>query len=320
MKHLVIGYNRISDESINIIKEKYDFVFFFKDINPYENKEFLGALNRAEGVIGMGFPAESELLDMAPNLKVVCNIGTGYNNLDLEAMKKRSIMGTNTPGILDNTTADLVFSLVLSAARRIPEMNNFVKAGLWKETLEKDTFGKDVYGKKLGIIGMGKIGSLIAKRAHCGFDMEILYYNRSRNVEAEKKYQAKYCDLESLLGDSDYICMMTPLTPQTRNMIDIEAFRLMKSDAIFVNASRGETVNEKDLIKALESGLIKGAALDVFDKEPIAEDNPLLRMNNVVTTPHMGASTIETISRMSSLATENLMDALQGKTPKNILN
>lgn len=319
MKPLVIGYNRVSDESIKVIKNNYDLVFF-KDINPYENKEFLEALKKAEGIIGMGFPAEPDLMDKAPNLKAVCNIGTGYNNLNLEAMKQRDIIGTNTPRILDNTTADLVLSLILSAARRIPEMNNFVKSGLWKETLEKDTFGIDVYGKKLGIIGMGKIGSLIAKRAHCGFDMDVLYYNRSRNVDAEKKYQAKYCDLNSLLEKSDFICMMTPLTSQTRNMIGIKDFSLMKSSAIFINASRGETVNEADLIHALESKLIKAAALDVFDKEPVADENPLLSMDNVVTTPHMGASTIETISRMSSLATENLIDTLQGKTPENILN
>lgn len=318
MKKIVLGFNRVSDESVEELKKHFNFVFF-KDIDPLTNQEFLDKLAQAEGIIGMGFPANSETLDLAPKLKIVSNIGTGYNNLDIAEMTKRDIMGTNTPGILDNTTADFIFSLILATARRIPEMDHFVKNGNWKYTLEKDTFGVDVYNKKIGIIGMGNIGSLIAKRAHCGFDMDVLYYNRSRNMEAEEKYNAKYCDLEILLKESDFVCIMTPLTKETENLIGKSEFKLMKKSAIFINGSRGGTVNEKDLIDALNNNEIRGAGVDVYSQEPVNPDNPLLGMNNVVTTPHMGASTEETIFAMSQLATKNIITGLEGKEPPNLI-
>lgn len=185
VKKVVLGFNRVSDESVKELKKYFDFELF-KDINPKTNKKFLNKLERAEGIIGMGFPINIDTLKLAPKLKVVSNIGTGYNNMDLKEMAKRNIIGTNTPRILDNTTADLIFALVLAVARRITEMDHFVKQGHWKYTLDKNTFGVDVHNKKIGIIGMGNIGSLIAKRAFYGFDMDVLYYNLSRNMHLEK--------------------------------------------------------------------------------------------------------------------------------------
>lgn len=308
----------MSDESVDELKKYFDFIFF-KDINPKTNQEFLDKLKQAEGIIGMGFPVNKETLELAPKLKIVSNIGTGYNNMNLVEMRKSDVMGTNTPGILENTTADFIFALVLAVARRIPEMDTFVKKGHWKSTLKKDTFGMDVHHKKLGIIGMGKIGSLIAKRAFCGFDMDILYYNRSRNMDSEEKYNARYCDLETLLQESDFICMMVPLTEQTIHLIGKKEFQLMKKSAIFINGSRGETVNEEELIDVLNNKEIRGAGVDVYSKEPVNADNPLLEMRNVVTTPHMGASTEETISAMSSLATRNLIAGLEGAQPPNLI-
>ena len=318
MKKNVIGYNRISEDSIELLNSHFNFTFF-KDVDFSENKLFLKKLKEADGVIGMGFPGKGNILDMAPNLKIISNIGTGFDNLDLTEMKKRNVMGTNTPSILNNTTADFIFSLLLASARRIPEMNTFVKEGNWLGTLEKDTFGIDVHNKKLGIIGMGEIGRLIAKRAYYGFDMDILYYNRSRNKNYEKKYKAKYCELNTLLQESDFVCMMTPLTTETKHMINKRHFQLMKKSAIFINGSRGETIVEEDLVSALLNKEIKGAALDVYKNEPINNDNPLLKMNDVITTPHMGASTIETISRMSELAAKNMIKGLNGEEPPNLL-
>jgi len=303
---------------MKLLKTYFDFVFF-KDINPKKNKLFLENLKVADGIIGMGFPGNSNMLNSAPNLKIISNIGTGYDNLDLIEMKKRKIMGTNTPNIPNNTTADFMFSLLLASARRITEMDRFVKAGKWINTLEKDTFGIDVFNKKLGIIGMGEIGSLIAKRAYLGFNMEILYHNRTRNMDSEKRYEAKYHSLDALLMKSDFVCMMAPLTTKTRHMINKKHFQLMKNTAIFINGSRGETIIEDDLIFALLNEEIMGAALDVYNNEPINSENPLLKMNNVITTPHTGASTTETILKMSKLATENIIKGLNGETPPNLL-
>lgn len=319
MKKKVIGYNRVAKEDIVELEKEFDFQFF-KDVNPKSDPVFLKALREAEGVIGLALPVDRELLDLAPNLKIVSNVSTGHNNLDLEEMTKRGVMGTNTPGILDDTTADAIFSILLATARRVPELDAYVKNGRWNHILEEDQYGTNVHHKTLGIIGMGKIGSLIAKRAYCGFDMNILYHNRSRNTEAEEKYEAEYRELDTLLQESDFVCLMTPLTPETRLLIGKREFQLMKKSAIFINGSRGYTVNEADLIEALEEGEIHAAGLDVFQQEPINPDNPLLKMNHVVTTPHIGSSTVETELAISNLAAKNLRAGLAGQEPPNLLN
>lgn len=272
-----------------------------------------------EGLYTSGSTAsriDEELLDYAPHLKVVSNVSVGYNNFDVDEMRKRNVVGTNTPHVLDETVADLAFALILSTARRIVELDRFVKEGSWKPTIEyRETYGKDVYSSTLGIIGMGRIGEAIAKRAKFGFNMDVLYYNRSRKPEAEEKYGAQYCDLTSLLTKSDYVLLMTPLTPETFQIIGKEEFKLMKKSAIFINVSRGQTVDEQALIHALETGEIYGAGLDVFEKEPVEVDNPLLKMPNVVTVPHIGSATAKTEAAMAMRAAENLVAVLTGKEP-----
>lgn len=261
---------------------------------------------------------DEEFLSHAPLLKVISNVSVGYNNFDIEAMKKRNVIGTNTPSVLDETVADLAFALILSTARRIVELDRFVKEGNWKPTtLYSETYGKDVSGSTLGIIGMGRIGEAIARRAKFGFNMDILYYNRSRKPEAEEKYEAEYCDLSSLLKRSDYVLLMTPLTPETFQLIGKEEFKLMKKSAIFINVSRGQTVDEQALIQALENEEIYGAGLDVYEQEPVDVDNPLLKMKNVVTVPHIGSATAQTEDAMSMRAAENLVAVLTGKAPKD---
>lgn len=181
-------------------------------------------------------------------------------------------------------------------------------------------FGIDVHNKVLGIIGMGRIGRAIAKRANKGFDMKILYHNRSRNEDAEKEYNAKYCSIDELMQKSDFVCLMTPLTNETKNLIGKREFSLMKESAIFINGSRGETVNEMDLIEVLQLGKIKAAGLDVYEKEPIDKEHPFLQMKNVVTLPHIGSTTKETRYKMAELAANNLVQGLLGDTPTNVIN
>lgn len=259
---------------------------------------------------------DEELLNHAPHLKVISNVSVGYNNFDVEAMNKRNIIGTNTPHVLDETVADLAFALILSTARRITELDRFVKEGSWKPTTKyHEIYGKDVHSTTLGIVGMGRIGEAIARRAKFGFNMDVLYCNRNRKLEAEEKYGAEYCDLPSLLTRADYIVLMTPLTSETFQIIGEEEFKMMKKSAVFINVSRGQTVDEQSLIHALQNGEIHGAGLDVFETEPVNQDNPLLQMSNVVTVPHIGSATALTEAAMAMRAAENVVAVLTGKAP-----
>ncbi|WP_207646356.1 2-hydroxyacid dehydrogenase [Cellulosilyticum sp. I15G10I2] len=269
-------------------------------------------LQDKEGAILTGIPVNEELLSHAPKLRVASNVSVGYNNFDIKAMKARGIIGTNTPGVLENTVADLVMGLMLATARRISELDHYVKAGRWKREDNKNLFGLDVYGTTLGIIGMGRIGEAIAKRAKFGFDMEVRYYNRTRKYEAEKHLGVVYSDFETLLKTSDFVVLIVPLTEDTYHMIGTKEFALMKESAFFINASRGQTVDEEALIRALENKELLGAGLDVFETEPVQPDNPLLRLPNVITVPHIGSSTEKTRRCMAMTAAKNLVAALQG--------
>lgn len=319
MRKKVIGYNRTPKEVADQLKKDFDFTYF-EDIDPKSDPAFLTALKEAHGIINLALKVDKELLGQAPNLEIVSNISTGYSNFDLDEMTKRNVMATNTPGVLEETTADAIFGILIAAARRISELDAFVKQGQWTGMLKEDSYGTDVHHKTLGMIGMGKIGGEIAKRAHFGFDMEILYHNRSRNAETEQKYQARYCDLVTLLKESDFVCLMTPLTAETKHLMGKREFQLMKPSAIFINGSRGQTVDEKALIHALEKKEILAAGLDVYQSEPLPADHPFLKMKNVVTTPHIGSSTAETELKMAQLAAENLIKGLKGECPPNLVN
>lgn len=319
MRKKIIAYNRVEKPVLQDLQHKYD-VHFFKDIDTKKDTDFLKHLHDAEGIIGLELEVNEELLNQAPNLKIVSNNSVGHNNLDIEQLTRRNIMATNTPEVLTDTVADTIFGLLLTTARRMPELDQFVKQGSWTKTLEAEHFGTDVHHKTLGIIGMGRIGQAIAQRAHLGFDMDILYHTRTRKPEAEKEYEAVYCTLDELLEKSDFICLMTPLTPETEHLIGKNEFQLMKKTAIFINGSRGKTIVEQDLIDALKKEDITAAGLDVFEQEPASPDNPLLQMQNVVTLPHIGSSTTETELKMSRLAACNLEVALNGNKPPNLLN
>ncbi|MEK3992246.1 2-hydroxyacid dehydrogenase [Robertmurraya sp. FSL R5-0851] len=260
-----------------------------------------------------------ELLQKATNLKVIGNMAVGFNNIDVEAATKRGIIVTNTPGVLTETTADLTFALLMATARRIPEASDFLREGKWSTWSPMLLTGQDIYNSTLGIIGLGRIGEALAKRAK-GFNMNILYHNRSRKIEAEQELGLEYCSLENLLKRSDYICVMTPYTPETKKMIRKEHFKIMKETSILINTARGGIVNENDLYHALKDGEIWAAGLDVFEQEPVVLDHPLLSLPNVVTLPHIGSASIGTRTKMAEVVAENLLQALNGKIPTNIVN
>lgn len=305
-------------EEIKTFLEENCEVKVWESSKPPTREELLKEVENVDGLMTLGRRINDNLLDHAPNLKVVSNVSVGYNNLDLDAMKKRGVIGTNTPGVLNETVADLAFALMLSSARRIPELDRFVKEGKWEAFSGDDPFlGVDVFGAKLGIIGMGRIGESIAKRAKFGFNMDVSYYNRNPKPDAEKEIGVVYKELEALLRESDFVLLITPLTPETEGMIGEREFKLMKRSAIFINVSRGQTVDEQALIHALQNKEIAAAALDVFHHEPIRKDNPLLSMQNVVTTPHIGSATKKTSDEMAMKAARNLLAALNGQEPED---
>lgn len=318
MKPKVIVYKKVDKKVVDFLQETLDVIYFEK-LDSQTYPVFLDELKDAQGLLGSHLKIDQELLEHAPHLKIVCNTSVGYDNLDLSSLAKHGVMATNTPDVLNDTVADTMMGLILSTARRIPELDHWVKTGQWESTLEEKWFGVNVHHKVLGIIGMGRVGAAIAKRAHFGFDMDILYHNRSRNEEAEQKYNATYCTLDELLKQSDFVCLMTPLTPETEKLMGKREFVLMKKTAIFINGSRGKTVDEQALIQALETKEILGAGLDVFVKEPIEKDHPLLTMNNVVTLPHIGSATYETRFQMDMLGAVNLAAGLKGDVPPNLI-
>ncbi len=273
----------------------------------------------AEGLLTSGSPINEELLKHAPKLRVVSNISVGYNNFDLDAMKRRGIRGTNTPSVLDDTVADLIVTLILSAARRVTELDQLVRDGGWRKGMDQEMFGIDVHHKTVGILGMGRIGEAVAKRLRFGFDMQVLYHNRRRNEEAEHKYDARYVGMDELLRESDYVVVMTPLTPETVKLIGARELGLMKPTGILVNASRGQVVDEAALVEALRSGTILAAGLDVFEQEPISADHPLVQLPNTVLLPHIGSATTQTRFDMAMVAAQNLVAGVQGRIPPNVV-
>jgi gluconate 2-dehydrogenase len=263
---------------------------------------------------------DAALLGCCPRLKVVANIATGYSNIDIKACTERGVTVTNTPGVLEDTTADLTFALLLAAARRVTEAEAWLRAGEWKKGFAlQQLLGCDVHHATLGIIGMGSIGQAIARRAR-GFDMQVIYNNRKRlDASIEQRLGASYADMLDLLRCADFVVVMVPYSVETHHLIGGREIGLMKPTAILVNSARGGVVDDAALIEALKSGRIAGAGLDVFENEPRL--NPgFLQLHNVVLTPHIGSATLATRMKMAMLAAENLLAALSGDVPPNLVN
>ena len=263
---------------------------------------------------------DDAVMARAPRLKVVSNIAVGYNNVDVPAATRRGIRVTNTPGVLDDTTADLTWALLMAAARRIAEGDAHVRAGEWRVAFGMHNFlGADVHHATLGIIGMGRIGQAVARRAR-GFDMRVLYHNRSRLPEAEEAaLGGTWVERDRLLGESDFVVVMVPYSPATHHLIGAAELAKMKPTAILVNSTRGGVVDDAALIEALRKGTIRAAGLDVFENEPKL-DPGFLELDNVVLAPHVGSSTEATRRAMAMTAAKNAVAALSGSTPPNLVN
>jgi len=262
---------------------------------------------------------DGALLGAATRLKVVANIAVGYNNIDVAACTARGVMATNTPGVLDDSTADLAWALMLAAARRLTEVESYIRAGEWTGWRLKQWLGIDVHHATLGIVGLGRIGQVIAKRAS-GFDMRVLYHNRKPVAkEVEARLNATYVTMEDLLAQSDFVILQVPYSPQTHHLIGAAQLKSMKRTAILINSTRGGVVDDAALIAALKAGTIRGAGLDVFENEPRLHSD-FLTLRNVVLAPHIGSSTEATRRAMAMTAAKNLVAAFAGKTPPNLLN
>ena len=283
---------------------------------PPPRDELLEAARGAAGVLSnVTEKIDAEFMDAAgDNLKVVANMAVGYDNIDVGAAKERGIVVTNTPGVLDETTADTAFMLLLAAARRLGESERILRAGDWHWWGPKLFVGVDVWGKTLGVVGMGRIGQAVAKRGR-GFGMEILYHNRSRKEEIEKELGTRYVGLDELLETADFVSVHTPLTEETRHLIGREELDRMKPTAVLINTSRGPVVDEEALADALAEGRIFAAGLDVYEEEPKVHPK-LLERENAVLAPHIGSGSRETRDGMAVLAAENVVAVLSGREPK----
>lgn len=277
--------------------------------------------SRAAEVAGLlcnpGVPVDAALMDALPGLKVVSNFAVGYDNIDVAAAQQRDIMVCNTPGVLDAAVADLTIGLLICLSRNLVHGDTYVRDGSW-EKLGPPPLMQDVRGKTLGLLGMGRIGREVARLAQA-FDLTVYYHNRSRDTDAEASGLAQYLDRDSLFSQSDYLSIHVPHTPETEKSIGKRELGLMKPSAYLINTGRGAVMNEPELIEALKSGQIAGAALDVMAQEPLPADHALCKLPNVILQAHIGSATTETRHAMITLATENLLDALAGRTPKAVV-
>ncbi len=315
----VLVTREIPEKGLDMLRARYETV-----INPEDRvmtkEEILADIGDADALLCLLTDRiDAEIIVAAPNLRVISNYAVGYNNIDIGHATEKGIAVTNTPGVLTETTADLAWALLMAVARRIPESDVFMRQGRFRGWAPMLMLGSDVHGKTLGIIGMGDIGTAVARRAK-GFGMRVLYHNRKRRPEMEKETGAEYVPLEELMRESDYITLHVPLTPETRNMLSTEMLELMKPSAYLVNTARGEAIDEKHLIEMLRSGRIRGAALDVFQGEPLNVNPELYELNNVVLAPHIGSASLETRNEMAVMAAQAVIDVLEGKRPENLVN
>ncbi len=291
-----------------------------REDRPMERARVFDLIQDKDGLLSMITDSvDGELMDRAPRLRMIANMAVGYNNIDVKAATARGIPVSNTPGVLTDATAELAFALILAAARRIADMDRLTRRGEFRFWAPMLFLGTEVTGKTLGIVGLGRIGKAVARRAR-GFDMRVIYHNRERmGSDEERELQAEYLDMKRLLRESDFVSLHVPLTEETKYLIGEKELAMMKPTAFLINTSRGPVVDEKALVKVLRERKIGGAGLDVYENEPALAPG-LTELDNVTLLPHVGSGTLETRTRMASLAVENLLAGLRGDVPPNILN
>ncbi len=319
MKKNIVLYKSIPADQLERLQQHFN-VTAFDSITPENLACFKQALTSADGIIGASYPITADDIANAPNLKAASTISVGVDQFDIDAMNARKIALMHTPNVLTETTADTIFTLVLCSARRIIEMAEMVKNGQWTQSIGENAYGSNVHGKTIGILGMGRIGYAVAKRAHLGFGMPVLYYNNHIHSDAETQLKARRCDLDTLLAESDFVCVVLPLLPSTEKLIGKNELEKMKPSAFLINGSRGRIIDEAALTDALEMGIIRGAGLDVFEVEPLPSNSKLLTLPNVVALPHIGSATHETRYAMVECAVDNLIAALKGDLSQNCVN
>ncbi|MBT0628069.1 D-glycerate dehydrogenase [Pseudomonas fluorescens] len=319
MKKSVVLYKKLSAPLMARLHEQAD-VTLIEALDEPGLAKLREALPRAQGLLGASLRLDAKLLDLAPHLEAVASVSVGVDNYDIDYLTQRGVLLSNTPDVLTETTADTGFALILATARRVVELADMVRAGQWSKNIGPSHFGTDVHGKTLGIIGMGRIGEALAQRGHFGFGMPVIYHSHSPKPLVEERFGAQYRSLVDLLKEADFVCLTLPLTAETEKLIGAKEFALMGPETIFINISRGKVVDEAALVQALQQRTIRAAGLDVFEREPLNHDSPLLRLNNVVATPHIGSATHETREAMAKCAVDNLLAALSGERPKNLVN
>ncbi|MGB0855895.1 MAG: 2-hydroxyacid dehydrogenase [Nitrosopumilus sp.] len=316
MKKKVFLTRTLQDGAVKQLKKKYQIEVHSGKIPIPESKLRL-KIRDIDGLICFPYDRiNKETMEMAKNLKVISTYSVGFDHIDTEFAKKRKIRVGYTPEVLTNATADLAFTLLLDILRRVSEGDRVIRLGKWKTVYGADDFvGFDLQEKTLGILGLGRIGKALAKRAKA-FDMKIIYHNRNRlPITREKMLGIKYSSFDKLIRQSDIVSIHVPHTKETNQLINIKIFKKMKSSAFLINTSRGKIVDQKDLVNALKKKIIAGAGLDVFETEPINEKNPLVKLENVVLSPHIGSSTVETRNKMAKITVKNLELGINQKKP-----
>ncbi|HEX29262.1 TPA: D-glycerate dehydrogenase [Candidatus Poribacteria bacterium] len=319
MRRKVYVTRRLPQPAIDMLEERFDVEIYPED-RAIPREVLMEKVKGIDALLPLlTDKVDAEVMDAAgENLKIIANYAVGYDNIDVDAATKRKIAVTNTPGVLTETTADMAWALMFAVARRVVEADKFTRAGKFKGWGPMMFLGGDVYGKTLGVVGVGRIGSAVAKRAK-GFNMRVLYTDVVRNEEIEKEVGAKKVELDELLRESDFVTLHVPLMPSTRHLIGERELKLMKKTAYLINTSRGPVVDERALVEALRKGEIAGAGLDVYENEP--ELSPgLAELDNVVLTPHIASASVETRTRMATLAAENIIAFFEGKRPPTIVN
>ncbi|TVP46549.1 MAG: D-glycerate dehydrogenase [Halomonas sp.] len=319
MKKRLVVQGRLSDDQIAALSDLFEVDVLAKS-TALDDPDNLALLAEAHGLIGSGLAITPQLLDAAPNLKVIATISVGYDTIPVDELTQRGIMLCNTPDVLTETTADTGFALIMATARRVVELAEWVKADKWQASVGPGLFGSDVHGKTLGMVGFGRIGQAVARRGALGFGMQVLYANASPKPALETELGAQRRELNELLAEADFVCVTVPLTAETEQLIGAQEFALMKPSGIFINIARGRVVDESALIHALENGVIQAAGLDVFEQEPLPASSPLPKMANVVALPHIGSATHETRDAMAQRAVDNIRLALQGERPISLVN
>lgn len=311
----VVLYKNLAPDLRARLDNDFEVIDFSAVDNLPDNADFRQAVTRAHGLLGASVRLDRALLESAQALEVVSSVSVGVDNYDLATMAERGITLCHTPDVLNETVADTALLLMLATARRAIELSDLVREGRWTQGIGESLFGTDVHHKKLGIVGMGRIGAAIARRAALGFSMSVAYHNRSGHSAIDTELGARWQPMDTLLAESDIICVTVPLSDATRGLFDAAAFQKMGRHALFINIARGGVVDEPALIDALRQGTIQAAGLDVFATEPLPGDSPLTQLSNAVTLPHVGSATHETRYKMAELAVDNLMSVLNGQTP-----